>query len=377
MNRTVDEDAMDKEVKDRVKGHKRKHDSNDDEDNDDDEGPSAGSNQDDEQSLKKPQDSDASASKQHPTLTSTGWQIIDTRDAVIDSSMHRSEPESGHSKHSSDDVSKQDEGNVSDMEDTDNAHIPKWLLHENNWANAYATTYQVFAKNKLQRKTYDIGSTASSSSSQNVAFISENINNTNDVSTAYSVSNTSGQNPQTGKKEDSKALVTIDGEDREQLSDASIEIMAYSKGLRKVESQLVCASQQGQLWFVTAGWNGSGYPTPMTGNYMPSGPDIEVDYSQFTYGPKQTQPSESESQSSEFDTCESNIRLRMYKIGGGGGGSVDVVSVVSVTLEGTSADAVRALKIWFLSFFCLSKTRLHFPIGTQTLNLNNTLPLNR
>ncbi|GJX39326.1 putative ribonuclease H-like domain-containing protein [Tanacetum coccineum] len=48
-------------------------------------------------------------------------------------------------------------------------------------------------------------------------------------------------------------------------------------------------------------------PPPMTGNYMPSGPEIEVDYSQFTYGPKQTQPSESESQSSEFDTCESNI----------------------------------------------------------------------
>ncbi|GJX74453.1 hypothetical protein Tco_0313048 [Tanacetum coccineum] len=48
-------------------------------------------------------------------------------------------------------------------------------------------------------------------------------------------------------------------------------------------------------------------PPPMTGNYMPSGPDIEVDYSQFTYGPKQTQPSKSESQSSEFDTCESNI----------------------------------------------------------------------
>ncbi|GJQ91332.1 hypothetical protein Tco_0002471 [Tanacetum coccineum] len=48
-------------------------------------------------------------------------------------------------------------------------------------------------------------------------------------------------------------------------------------------------------------------PPPMTGNYMPSGPDIEVDYSQFTYGPKQTQPSESESQTSEFDTCDSNI----------------------------------------------------------------------
>ncbi|GJV11334.1 hypothetical protein Tco_1352875 [Tanacetum coccineum] len=205
----ADEDAMDKEVKDRVKDHKRKHESDDDEDDDDDEGPSAGSNQgksskrrrhdsgasgsaqpppkDDEQSSKKPQDSDASASKQHPTLTSTGWQITDTRDAVIDSSMHSSEPESGHSEHSSDDVSKQDEGHVSDLEDTDNAHIPKvkaatwfkpiqederpatpepeWTIPlndfpepENNWANAYATSYQVLAENKLQRKTYDIGS---------------------------------------------------------------------------------------------------------------------------------------------------------------------------------------------------------------------------
>ncbi|GKC64669.1 hypothetical protein Tco_1097267 [Tanacetum coccineum] len=48
-------------------------------------------------------------------------------------------------------------------------------------------------------------------------------------------------------------------------------------------------------------------PHTLTGNYMPSGPDIEVDYLQFTYGPKQTQPSDSESQTSEFDTCKSNI----------------------------------------------------------------------
>ncbi|GJW59133.1 hypothetical protein Tco_0105864 [Tanacetum coccineum] len=162
----ADEDAMDKEVKDGVKDHKRKHDS------DDDEGLLAGSNQgkstkrrrydsgasgsaqpppkDDEQSSKKPHDSDASASKQHPTLTLIGWKIIDTRDNVIDSSMHNSESESGHSEHSSDDVSKQDEGHVLDLEETDNAHIPK--------ANAYATSYQVPAENKLQRKTYDIGS---------------------------------------------------------------------------------------------------------------------------------------------------------------------------------------------------------------------------
>ncbi|GKC74251.1 hypothetical protein Tco_1120134 [Tanacetum coccineum] len=113
----ADEDAIDKEVKDRVKNHKRKHDSDDDEDDDDDEGPSAGSNQGksakrrrhdsgasgsaqpptkyDEQSSKKPRESDASASKQHPALTST------------------------------DDILMQVEGHVSDLEDTDNAHIPK------------------------------------------------------------------------------------------------------------------------------------------------------------------------------------------------------------------------------------------------------------
>ncbi|GJT24829.1 ribonuclease H-like domain-containing protein [Tanacetum coccineum] len=240
-----------------------------------------------------------------------------------------------------------------------------------------------------------------------------------------------------GKQEDSKALVTIDGEgvdwtshseeeedyalmacnssdtevtscskeckesyaklkklydeQRAQLSDASIEIQAYTQGLKKVEAQLV-AHQQGQLWYEekirfmkidlddktdvltyhkkllaeaqkekedlkakVEKWHNSsknlgkllntqmsandkfglGYgdhrydgilsyenevlqsvfmnkeselvnqplydrfvtaggmhvvPPPMTGNYMPSGPDVEIDYSQFTYGPKQSQP---------------------------------------------------------------------------------------
>ncbi|GJS58580.1 ribonuclease H-like domain-containing protein [Tanacetum coccineum] len=43
-------------------------------------------------------------------------------------------------------------------------------------------------------------------------------------------------------------------------------------------------------------------PPPMTGNYLPSGPDIEIDDSQYTYGPEKTQPSESESQTTELDT---------------------------------------------------------------------------
>ncbi|GJZ62126.1 hypothetical protein Tco_0618263, partial [Tanacetum coccineum] len=113
----ADEDAMDKEVKNRVKDHKRKHDSDDDEIDDDDEGPSAGSNQ-GKSTKRRRHDPGAFGSAQpHPK--------DDEQNVVIDSSMHRSEPESGHSEHSSNDVSKQDEGHVSDLEDTDNAHIPK------------------------------------------------------------------------------------------------------------------------------------------------------------------------------------------------------------------------------------------------------------
>ncbi|GKC07734.1 hypothetical protein Tco_0999344 [Tanacetum coccineum] len=111
------------------------------------------------QSSKKTIGSDAYASKTTSSSCSTGWQIM----------------------------TQEDEGHVSDMEDTDNAHIPKvstttwfkpipegerpatpepewtippndFLEPENNWANTYATTYQVPAENKLQRKTYDIGS---------------------------------------------------------------------------------------------------------------------------------------------------------------------------------------------------------------------------
>ncbi|GKE61497.1 hypothetical protein Tco_1511864, partial [Tanacetum coccineum] len=143
----ADEDVIDKKATVKVKDHKRKHDSDDDKDDDDDEGPSAGSNQgrsakrrrpdsaasgsaqplpkDDDQSSKKPQESDASASKQHPALTSTGWQITDTRDDVVNSSMPRSDTKSEHSEQSSDDIPMQDEGHVSDLEDTDNAQIPK------------------------------------------------------------------------------------------------------------------------------------------------------------------------------------------------------------------------------------------------------------
>ncbi|GJR97839.1 retrovirus-related pol polyprotein from transposon TNT 1-94 [Tanacetum coccineum] len=47
-------------------------------------------------------------------------------------------------------------------------------------------------------------------------------------------------------------------------------------------------------------------PPLMTGNYMPSGPDREVDDSMFTYGPKQSKTSEFDTQTSNYDSYESN-----------------------------------------------------------------------
>ncbi|GJY68885.1 putative ribonuclease H-like domain-containing protein [Tanacetum coccineum] len=265
----------------------------------------------------------------------------------------------------------------------------------------------------------------------------------------------------TGKKEESKALVTVDGEcvdwtthsedddnyafmannssgsdtqvpscsneckesyanikrlydiQREQLSDASVEIKAYTQGLKKVEAQLV-VHQHNQLWYeqkikfmkidlddktdvltyhktllakaqkekddlevIVNKWNhssknlgkianysmsardkfGLGYgdyrysgnlsyenevfqsvfrcnasdyenpplhkrfiktcemqavPPPMTGNYLPSGPDVEIDDSKYTYGPEKTQPSEPDSQTNEVDAYSDDDDENVY-----------------------------------------------------------------
>nr|GEV44369.1 putative ribonuclease H-like domain-containing protein [Tanacetum cinerariifolium] len=47
-------------------------------------------------------------------------------------------------------------------------------------------------------------------------------------------------------------------------------------------------------------------PPLMTRNYIPSRPDVEIDYSKFTYGPKQTSADESNSKPSEYASCESD-----------------------------------------------------------------------
>ncbi|GKG21948.1 hypothetical protein Tco_0384543, partial [Tanacetum coccineum] len=103
----------------------------------------------------------------------TGWQITDTREVGVDSSMHRSDPESEHSEQSSDDISKQNTLNNQNttwfkpIPESERPATPEleWTIPpndfpelEHNWANAYAIMYKVPEENKIQRKTYDIGS---------------------------------------------------------------------------------------------------------------------------------------------------------------------------------------------------------------------------
>nr|GEZ02788.1 hypothetical protein [Tanacetum cinerariifolium] len=51
------------------------------------------------------------------------------------------------------------------------------------------------------------------------------------------------------------------------------------------------------------------FPPLMIGNYMPSGPDVEIDYSIFTYGLKQTSVDESDSRPSDYASCESDSSI--------------------------------------------------------------------
>ncbi|GKD31881.1 hypothetical protein Tco_1242659, partial [Tanacetum coccineum] len=74
-------------------------------------------------------------------------------------------------------------------------------------------------------------STASSSSTQNMAFVSENTSGTNDVSTAYGVSNPFGQNSQYEHTSSYSLLANqsscpqLDHEDLEQIDEFDLEEM--------------------------------------------------------------------------------------------------------------------------------------------------------
>ncbi|GKA93193.1 hypothetical protein Tco_0815179 [Tanacetum coccineum] len=134
---------------------------------------------------KKRHDSDASGSKQPPALQSSAWKTSDTREAPSSSSKQKFVP---HSEQLVEEVPIPDDVNISDSEDTDTAYLPKiktrpdwlkpipeedrpetpdadWVIPpndlpepENNWANAFANSYQDPKENKLLQKTGDMGS---------------------------------------------------------------------------------------------------------------------------------------------------------------------------------------------------------------------------
>nr|GEW92780.1 hypothetical protein [Tanacetum cinerariifolium] len=116
-------------------------------------------------------------------------------------------------------------------------------------------------------------------------------------------------------QDDSKALVTIDGEDIDwsghvEENAQNYAMMAYSFSNSGSDNESVFMNKESDLenTFVNDRYADGMHvvPPPMIGNYMPSGPDVEIDYSKFTYGPKQTSIDESDSKPNEYASCESD-----------------------------------------------------------------------
>nr|GEU77802.1 hypothetical protein [Tanacetum cinerariifolium] len=119
-------------------------------------------------------------------------------------------------------------------------------------------------------------------------------------------------------QDDSKDLVTIDGEDIDWSGHVEEDIqnfamMAYCSSNSSSDNKSVFMNKECDLENTSVndryakGMHAA--PPPMTGNYMPYGPDIEIDYSKFTYGPKQTSIDESDAKTCENASSESNFSV--------------------------------------------------------------------
>nr|GEV09572.1 retrovirus-related Pol polyprotein from transposon TNT 1-94 [Tanacetum cinerariifolium] len=83
-------------------------------------------------------------------------------------------------------------------------------------------------------------------------------------------------------------------EQRDKLGDASIEITAYTLALKKSVFMNKECDLENTLVNNRYAKGMHAVPLLMIWNYMPSGPDVEIDYSKFIYGPKQTSANESD-----------------------------------------------------------------------------------
>nr|GEX98899.1 copia protein [Tanacetum cinerariifolium] len=165
------------------------------------------------------------------------------------------------------------------------------------------------------------GSTVSSSNTSNVAFVStKNTSRTNDVSTAYSVSSPSvlkSQNEGSSSYTDEVAMISIRIKKFHKRTGRKLQF--DTKDLVGFDKTKVECFNCHKIWHFARDCRAKGKQdsrrrdvgynknkTRENGNYMPSGPDVEIDYSKFTYGPKQNSADESDSKPCEYASCESD-----------------------------------------------------------------------
>ncbi|GJZ23198.1 putative ribonuclease H-like domain-containing protein [Tanacetum coccineum] len=96
-----------------------------------------------------------------------------------------------------------------------------------------------------------------------------------------------------------KKLLAEAVKEKEELKTTLENFQSSSKSLSKLLNSQMSTRDKSGLGHQCS-------PAPMTGNYMPPGPDREVDDSMFTYGLKKSKTSESDTQTSNFDSCEFN-----------------------------------------------------------------------
>nr|GEW85459.1 xylulose kinase-1 [Tanacetum cinerariifolium] len=113
----------------------------------------------------------------------------------------------------------------------------------------------------------------------------------------YNGNKTRGNDRRPAYQDDTKALVTIDGEDinwsgHVEEDAQNYDMMAYSSSNSSSDNEVSNLEDTSVNDRYAVGMHA--VPPPMIGNYMPSRPDIEIDYLTFTYGPKQTLVDESD-----------------------------------------------------------------------------------
>nr|GEV52664.1 ribonuclease H-like domain-containing protein [Tanacetum cinerariifolium] len=157
----------------------------------------------------------------------------------------------------------------------------------------------------LSHTDYPICTTASSLNIQNVAFVSaDNTSSTNDGILLETIELKGTKTAEEEKLED------IDWSGHVEEDAQNYAMMAYSSSNSGSDNESVFINKERNLEDTpindryAAGIHA--VPPYMTGNYMPSGPDVEIDYSKFTYSKKQTSVDESDSRPSEYASCESD-----------------------------------------------------------------------